>query len=494
MGPQQPQPQQIHGSKHRGPLGSSHKISTIMCIGINDEHIKLLLFSFFTEGNAADWINSYPHHSLTIWEEVKDKFLNHFFPESRVEAIKERIVNFKQAPIESLFDVWERYKALLRRFPFHGYNQFMQISMFMKGITNDCRRTINSLASVNYLNKTTTQVKTIIEDLVMKIEAKIKAIQQLQAAISKKPKQSRRLTTWEDNNDRFQNIHGNYNLSGDNKPQQRPNLWDHTAKLEEALTKLTEVVIKSMETQIGQLSKQLQTSSIGFFATTEENPKDHYKVIISTVECDMGGEEEEEVEESTAIEEEMKAQSNLSFQVRPTRNLKDKECFTIPITLGNLSINHVLHDLGASCNLMPHSFLEKIGRLNLKPTNMTLQFIDGSKMKVLWKVVNVTIKRRTYKFQSFRKILHKNHSCNRSVFVKESIHLERARKKCSTTFKALRIFPTNWLSNNTIIHQAIDLVLLEDKQAKAGHSGQSFIGLKSAESLEKEIVKIEDKC
>jgi len=36
----------------------------------------------------------------------------------------------------------------------------------------------------------------------MKIEAKIKAIQQLQAAISKKPKQSRRLTTWEDNNDR----------------------------------------------------------------------------------------------------------------------------------------------------------------------------------------------------------------------------------------------------------------------------------------------------
>ena len=41
---------------------------------------------------------------------------------------------------------------------------------------------------------------------------------------------------------------------------------------------------------------------------------------------------------------------------------------------------------------MPHSFLEKIGRLNLKPTNMTLQFIDGSKMKVLWKVVNVTIK------------------------------------------------------------------------------------------------------
>ena len=35
----------------------------------------------------------------------------------------------------------------------------------------------------------------------------------------------------------FQNIHGNYNQAKDDKPQQRPNLWDHTAKLEEALPK-----------------------------------------------------------------------------------------------------------------------------------------------------------------------------------------------------------------------------------------------------------------
>ena len=41
----------------------------------------------------------------------------------------------------------------------------------------------------------------------------------------------------------FQNIHGYYNRAGDNKLQQRENLWDHTAKLVEALTKFTEVVI-----------------------------------------------------------------------------------------------------------------------------------------------------------------------------------------------------------------------------------------------------------
>jgi len=69
------------------------------------------------------------------------------------------------------------------------------------------------------------------------------------------------------------------------------------------LTKLTDVVItnhknieaaiKSMETQIGQLTKQLQTSLIGFFAAIKENPKGHCKAIIFTIECDEGGEEEE---------------------------------------------------------------------------------------------------------------------------------------------------------------------------------------------------------
>ena len=76
-----------------------------------------------------------------------------------------------------------------------------------------------------------------------------------------------------------------------------------------------------MEIQIGKLAKQLQTSWIGFSTTTEENPKGHCKAIISTIECDVGGEEEEEVEESTMLEEEMKTQTNPSTQsMQPSLN------------------------------------------------------------------------------------------------------------------------------------------------------------------------------
>jgi len=45
---------------------------------------------------------------------------------------------------ESLFDAWERYKVVLRSFPCHGYFDYTQISIFIKGTTYEYRRMINA--------------------------------------------------------------------------------------------------------------------------------------------------------------------------------------------------------------------------------------------------------------------------------------------------------------------------------------------------------------
>ncbi|WVY96365.1 hypothetical protein V8G54_028516 [Vigna mungo] len=58
--------------------------------------------------------------------------------------------------------------------------------------------------------------------------------------------------------------------------------------------------------------------------------------------------------------------------------LKDPGSFTIPCTIGNISVGKALIDLGASINLMPLSMFEKIEGLELKPTRMTLQLADRS--------------------------------------------------------------------------------------------------------------------
>ncbi|XP_019431676.1 PREDICTED: uncharacterized protein LOC109338812 [Lupinus angustifolius] len=58
------------------------------------------------------------------------------------------------------------------------------------------------------------------------------------------------------------------------------------------------------------------------------------------------------------------------------KNTKDPGSFTIPVTIGELSVGKALLDLGASINLMPLSMLKRIGELEIKPTRMTLQLAD----------------------------------------------------------------------------------------------------------------------
>ncbi|XP_019435111.1 PREDICTED: uncharacterized protein LOC109341623 [Lupinus angustifolius] len=57
---------------------------------------------------------------------------------------------------------------------------------------------------------------------------------------------------------------------------------------------------------------------------------------------------------------------------------KDPGSFTIPITIGELSMGKALLDLGASINLMPLSIWKMIGDMEIKPTRMTLQLEDKS--------------------------------------------------------------------------------------------------------------------
>ena len=52
--------------------------------------------------------------------------------------------------------------------------------------------------------------------------------------------------------------------------------------------------------------------------------------------------------------------------------------FTIPISIGNLSIGRTFLDLRSSINLMPLSLLNKIGKVAMRPTCMTIQLGDHS--------------------------------------------------------------------------------------------------------------------
>ncbi|XP_027362847.1 uncharacterized protein LOC113870454 [Abrus precatorius] len=66
------------------------------------------------------------------------------------------------------------------------------------------------------------------------------------------------------------------------------------------------------------------------------------------------------------------------LQQKLPHKLKDPRSFSIPCTIGNVTIGKTLCDLGAGINLMPLSILKKLGVGEVKSTKMALQLADRS--------------------------------------------------------------------------------------------------------------------
>ncbi|GJX72240.1 hypothetical protein Tco_0309411, partial [Tanacetum coccineum] len=113
---------------------------------------------------------------------------------------------------------------------------------------------------------------------------------------------------------------------------------------------------KTLEIQIGQISKVLHERGFGSLPSfTEANPRDHVKLISTTDEADTN----------------------------PIRRIgssqyaeKDPGGFTLPCYINNVSFNNALADLGASVSVMPRSTYLNLGLDELAHTKLTVELAD----------------------------------------------------------------------------------------------------------------------
>ena len=82
--------------------------------------ICLVLFPFALKEKAKIWFHSLAPNSIFTWENMRNGFLNKFFPPARTNALMRAIHNFSEKPGEPFAAVWERYKDLLHAIPHHG--------------------------------------------------------------------------------------------------------------------------------------------------------------------------------------------------------------------------------------------------------------------------------------------------------------------------------------------------------------------------------------
>ncbi|XP_074318557.1 uncharacterized protein LOC141655371 [Silene latifolia] len=69
---------------------------------------------------------------------------------------------------------------------------------------------------------------------------------------------------------------------------------------------------------------------------------------------------------------------NAALQANSPPKLKDPRSFSIACTIGPLTIDNVLCDLGENVSVMPYKICNKLNMMKLKCTNMALQMADMS--------------------------------------------------------------------------------------------------------------------
>src|SRR4051812_29164474 len=377
-----------------------------------EEQVFKRLFPHSLIGKAKDWYLDQPTQTMTNWNELEKKFLDRFFPQSRLLEAKTAISVFSQGVNETLNEAWERYKSMLRKCPSHGFDELTQIHIFRNGLQPQPKLLLDATAGGSLMAKTAEEAIEIIEKMARNdhqvqhnrgvvpkkpglielgtndaILAQNKLLSQQVEELTKQmarlpqqlkelndPNKNKQVASCElcsgdhptgycppvnevnymanQNQGGYQQRQAPYQNQGGyqqrpNAPQygqgwrqdnyqqrqspyqQQPPSQDKPSKLEETLNqfmqasmanqKSNEAAIKNLETQVGQLAKQLAEKQTGpsFTANTQTNPKEHCKAVVTRSGRVLESEVEKEVEEEEVrIEKEKEMES----EVEPKKN------------------------------------------------------------------------------------------------------------------------------------------------------------------------------
>nr|GEU64647.1 putative reverse transcriptase domain-containing protein [Tanacetum cinerariifolium] len=273
-------------------------------------------------GAARRWLEKEPPCLITTWDDLVSKFINEFFPPSRIMNLRIEILFFQQKFHESFHEAWERYKDLLRSCPHHGFTELHQLDTFYNALNPADQDSLNTAAGGNLLEKTPQDALTIIEN-------KSKVC-----------------------NSRSKSIASPVNACDNHSSSE-------IAKITHAVNQQTSTVTTAMTAML----KQLQS-----------NPPPAQVKAVEEI-CVTCGEEtytdpdlaEYTIKVPTPPVQKPKPPIQRHFVLHtrdsPPPNISELKC-------------KALADLGASINLMPLSIWKKLGLPDLIPTRMTLELVN----------------------------------------------------------------------------------------------------------------------
>ena len=115
--------------------------------------ICMVLFPFSLKEKAKIWFHSLAPNSIFIWENMRNEFLNKFFPLARTNALIRATQNFSEKSGEPFAVVWERYKDLLHAIPHHGLDVGQICAYFHQGLSLNNKQYIQMMCAGEFYEK-----------------------------------------------------------------------------------------------------------------------------------------------------------------------------------------------------------------------------------------------------------------------------------------------------------------------------------------------------
>ncbi|XP_062085656.1 uncharacterized protein LOC133791756 [Humulus lupulus] len=139
--------------------------ATFKMNGVSDDAIRLRLFPFSLRERVKSWLNSLEANTITTWDALAQKFLVKFFPPDKAAKLRGEINNFSQFEGESLYDAWERFKDLIRKYPHHGIEKWMLVHNFYNGLCGTTRTIIDAAAGGAFMRKSANEAYELLEEM-----------------------------------------------------------------------------------------------------------------------------------------------------------------------------------------------------------------------------------------------------------------------------------------------------------------------------------------
>ncbi|XP_021733041.1 uncharacterized protein LOC110699837 [Chenopodium quinoa] len=134
--------------------------------GVEQEHIRLHAFPFSLQDPAKEWLyEQLSPSSINSWAEIEKRFLERFFPASRIGSIRKEICGIRQNNNESLYEYWQRFNRLCSSCPQHQISEQMLIQYLYEGLLPNERGMIDASSGGALVDKTPAEARKLISNM-----------------------------------------------------------------------------------------------------------------------------------------------------------------------------------------------------------------------------------------------------------------------------------------------------------------------------------------